>query len=337
MTPRPSPLLLALPLAAGLLASLAAALPAAPTRVKAQFVRLTSFAPLALARDEGYFRAQGLDVELVEIPGLGDATPALARGELDVGAGLVRIADLNAIARGAAIRIVADKGHSEAGACPSSALVASREFLGGPDPASPARLKGAKVSAPPLSLAEFALDTFLSGRGLKLSDVDAARLQQSVAAEALARGALDLAVLTEPDLSRTVGSGRAALWKPVEEILPGAQMAVLLYGPGLLEKNREAGTRFMAAYLQGVRQYNRGKTDRNVELLAAATGLDAALLKRSCWQAIRGDGRVNVESVLAFQRWAVKRGALDAVVPAERFWDPSFVEAAGKALGPPAP
>jgi hypothetical protein len=86
-----------------------------------------------------------------------------------------------------------------------------------------------------------------------------------------------------------------------------------------------------------VRQYNRGRTARNLEILATTTALDRELLKVSCWQAIRGDGRINVESVLGFQRWAVRQGALDALVPAERFWDPSFVDEAVRVLGTAAP
>ena len=215
--------------------------------------------------------------------------------------------------------------------------MANPAFLRAPNPDSPERLRGARTSTPPLSLAEYTIDTFLASKGLRLADLSVTRLQQSVAAEALARGALDFATLTEPSLSRVVGPGRAVLWKSVEEILPGAQLSAVVFGPSLLERNREAGKRFMVAYLQGVRQYNLGKTTRNLEILAAATGLDREVLKASCWQSIREDGRVDVESLLGFQRWAVGKGALDATLPVERFSDPSFVEEAGKTLGPPAP
>jgi len=307
-----------------------------PVKLKVLFFRLSSFAPLALARDEGFFREQGLDVELVEIPALGDGTPALVRGEIDVGAGIIRIADFNAIARGASLRIVADKGHVEPGPCASSGLVAYRPFLEVKNPESAEHLRGARASAPPLSLAEYGIETFLATRGLRLEDLNMVKLQQTMAAQAVAQGSIDFTTLTEPDLSRALKSGKAVLWKPVHEILPGAQMAVLTYGPTLLEKNREAGRRFMIAYLRGVRQYGRGKTPRNLEILARATGLDRDLLAENCWQPIRGDGQVNTAALVAFQRWALGKGALDSVLPPERFWDPSFVDAANEALGPAA-
>ncbi|HUM02579.1 MAG TPA: ABC transporter substrate-binding protein [Thermoanaerobaculia bacterium] len=315
----------------------AAGPPPSPVHLKVLFVRFLSFAPLAIAEAEGYFRSQGLEVEPVTLTGSNEATPPLIRGELDVVTGLIKIGDFNAIARGASLRLVADKGHFEAGPCAPMAFVARPGLMDGEGANEPARLRRARVAASPLSYVEYALETLLSRKGLKLTDVNLARMHEGMVGEAIEKGSLDIGVLAEPNLSRAVKSGKAVLWAPFPEFLPEGQLAAIYFGPGLLERNRDAGRRFMVAYLQGVRQYNRGKTPRNLDILVSATGLDRELLKEACWQPIRGDGRINVESVLDFQRWAVRRGALDAVVPAERFWDPSFVEEATRVLGPPKP
>lgn len=311
----------------------------APKRrhLKVLYGRYLSFAPLAIARAEGFFAAQALDVELVHASGSSEATPLLVRGDLDVVAGMLRISELNAMARGAEIRIVADKGHYEAGPCISAALVARPGFLRVAEPGSAAHLRGARVSAVPLSYAEYVFDTFLAARGLKLTDLNLVRLQEAAAAAAIADGSLDLQFMGEPFLTKARQSGRAVVWKPAAEIVPGAQMAVILYGPRLLTKDRDAGERFMAAYLQGVRRYSLGKTPRNVQILSRETRLDPELVREACWESIRSDGKINVESVLDYERWAVGRGFLDAPLPAGTFWDPSFVEAANRALGPPAP
>ena len=308
-----------------------------PVRVRVLYVRYLSFAPLAIAQAEGYFRAQGLDVELVSLAASHEATPALIGGELDVAAGMLKIGDFNAIARGASLRLVADKGHFEPGSCVPAAFVARRGFLDGSVPDGGERLKGARVAVIPLSFVEYVLETLLGHQGLRLSDVRPARIHEAMVAEAFAKESLDIGELAEPDLSRSVRSGRAVVWKSIQDILPGAQLGAVYFGPSLLERNRDAGRRFLVAYLQGVRQYNRGKTDRNLDVLSRETGLDRELLRVTCWQPIRGDGRINAESVLDFQRWAVRRGALDAVVPLEKFWDPSFAEEANRILGPPPP
>ncbi len=324
------------------LAGSAADVPPVPSppgraRLKVLYGRYLSSAPLAIASAEGFFRDEGLDVELVHLTGSSEATPALIRGELDVSAGILKIADFNAIARGGTLRFVADKGHYEPAACVASAFMARPAFLEAKDAASAAHLRGARAGTIPLTFSEYFLETFLSSKGLTLSDLRLARLPEASAAEALMDGSLDFSHIVEPYLSRVARSGRAVVWIPVQDVIPGAQQGTLMFGPTLLEKNREAGRRFLVAYLRGVRQFNRGKTPRNVEILASETGLDPELVRVACWQSIRGDGSVNVESMLAFQRWAVGRGALDALVPPERFWDGSFIDGANRALGPPAP
>lgn len=311
--------------------------PRALVRLRVLSLRFLSFAPMAIARDEGFFRAQGLDVELVPLASSAEATPALIRGDLDVASGVLKIADFNALARGAALRFVADKDHFEPGACVSSAFVARPGFFDGKGADDPARLRGARVATTPLHFMEYALETLLARKGLTLDDLKLARLPGSMVAEAFGAGSLDLGQLSEPDLSRVLRSGGAVLWKPVRELLPGSQHAVVAFGPRLLGKDRDVGRRFLVAYLQGVRQYNRGKTARNLDILAAETGVDRELLRAACWPSIRGDGKVDVASVVEFQRWAVRRKALDAVVSPERFWDPSFAEEANRILGTQVP
>jgi NitT/TauT family transport system substrate-binding protein len=334
-------LLWSLPLAA-LLASVAG-LPAsgeAPpkrVRLKVLYGQYLTFAPLAIASAEGFFEAQGLDVELVHTTGSVDTTPLLIRGEIDVSAGMLRIADFNAIARGATLRLVADKGHYEDGPCVSAAFLIRPAFLKTKDLESPENLRGARVAVTPLSFAEYVLETLVNSKGLTLSDLNLVRLQTPLMTTALVDGSLDFLHVPEPYLTPTLRSGSAVVWKPVREIVPGGQLAAVIYGPSLLVKNREAGRRFMVAYLQGVRQYNLGKTPRNVEIISRETRLEPGLVRDACWESIRPDGKVNVESVLDYERWAVRRGVLDAVLPPEGFWDPSFAEAASRSLAPKIP
>jgi ABC-type nitrate/sulfonate/bicarbonate transport system substrate-binding protein len=103
---------------------------------------------------------------------------------------------------------------------------------------------------------------------------------------------------------------------------------MLLFGRSLLDERPEVGERFIAAYLEAVELYAEGKSAANVAALARHTGLEPGLVERACWMPLRADGRIDTPSVLAFQRWAVERGYLDAVEPVERFWEPRFVDAA---------
>jgi NitT/TauT family transport system substrate-binding protein len=124
------------------------------------------------------------------------------------------------------------------------------------------------------------------------------------------------------------------VWLTAQDVVPGFQFAFILYGPTILEDNRDAGQRFMIAYLQGVRQYNEGKTARNLELISEFSGLDTELLQQACWIPIHSDGSVRTESVMEYQAWAVEKGFADGGITEASCWDGSFVQHANEVLGP---
>jgi hypothetical protein len=91
----------------------------------------------------------------------------------------------------------------------------------------------------------------------------------------------------------------------------------------------------MAAYLKSVEQYNQGKTDRNLGIVAKVTGLEMEFLKDICWPPIRSDGRIEPAGLMEFQRWARDRGLLNRVLSESEFWDPRFIDSVGP--GPEGP
>ena len=71
--------------------------------------------PIYIAQERGYFREQGLDVELRRFASTADQIAALGTGQLAVGVGGVNAALFNAVAGDVPIRIVADKFHAAVG------------------------------------------------------------------------------------------------------------------------------------------------------------------------------------------------------------------------------
>ena len=110
--------------------------------------------------------------------------------------------------------------------------------------------------------------------------------------------------------------------------MPNFSIGVTVFGPLLLEEYPEAGERFLAAYMQAIHQYNEGKTDRNIEIMAEGTGVDVATLQAACWSPFRNDGLIDIDGIDEFQQWAVDGGFLESVVPSDQYWEPSFLEAA---------
>ena len=301
-------------------------------RVRVSYAPFVSYAPLFIAADAGLFRAHGLDVELVRMP-VYDSTAALLHGDVDVASNYLSIGALNAIAKGERLRIVADKGYEATGGCAANALFARRALVTGGQLSGVASLRGRRVAVQSGTVEEFWFDRMLERAGVPRADVNVVTLLSEGRAAALGTGAVDLVAWSEPFLSQAAAEGLGAVWKGAGEVIPDLQWAYVLYGRSLLDARPDVGRRFTLAYLEGVRTYLEGKTEGNVASIVRHTGLDPDVVRRGCWLAVRPDGRIDTASVLDFERWAKLKGYLDAIVPEERFWDPSFVAWASPRLG----
>lgn len=288
-----------------------------------------SFGPIFLAYDEGDFASVGLEIDLVRFGRSVEAIPALDRGDLDVAGGTLSLALFNAVARGSRVRIVADKGYVPRDGCAYSGLLARRAL--GPEPRlTRDGLRGLRIAADRTSYTGYYLDKVLASVGLGPEDVEMVNVPDEILGDALDRGRVDLAHTTEPWLSRLVAEGHGRLWVTPQDVLPDSQYAYLFFGPTLLDRDPEAGYRFLTAYLRGVRRYLEGKTSRNLAILSARTGLDPERLAAACWPRFRAGGEVDPESLRDFQQWGRSRGLLDAGLPADFVWDPSFIREASR-------
>jgi len=305
--------------------------PSSPVVLKAVTFPFLSFAPFFIAQEEGYFTEQGLQIEFIKMKEE-FAFQALAKGEVDVWSGLISIGALNAMHRGANIRFVAERGSFAADGCPYFGLVARKAIVESGELASAAQLKGRNVAWYRASFEEYFLEKVLKKDGVTIGDLKRITIPVPADLGAMAKGTLDLTVTSEPWVRRLVQGGHGVLWVAAQEVIPGFQFGMTMYGPNLLEKNPNAGDRFMAAYLKAVRQYNQGKTARNLQILVKHTRLEENLLKKACWSQVSNDGRVNAQSVNAFQNWAKEKGYLDELVPKEKFMESRFLDYANKLL-----
>jgi NitT/TauT family transport system substrate-binding protein len=300
------------------------------TKVRALILPYITFAPFYIAQAEGFFQEQGLDVEFVNMQQAPEVIPALASGQVDVSSGLLSAGMFTTVARGGRIAIVADKGYIDPAGCSNYVMIARSGLLEDGSAPTAEQLRGRNALITQATWLEFYADKLLAPLGLTTADLASVYMPPAAQIEALNAGTLDLIVQSEPWITRFQAAGHKPILQTAEELLPDGQAAVMLYGPKLLDENPEVGERFMAAYLQGVRQYNEGATDRNVEILAEPLQLNPDLLRQMCWLPIRADGSINTQNVLDFEEWAVARGYLDASVAPEAFWDGRFIEAAAQ-------
>jgi NitT/TauT family transport system substrate-binding protein len=296
-------------------------------KLKIGIFPFSSYLPLYIAQAEGYFAKQGLDVELVDFTRQADAIPAMITKQIDVIGLAVDAATLSAINQEAGLKIVADKGVINANTkCSYGGFLANMDIITSGDLNNPESIAEKTFIFPPASQFEYMLDQALLPFDLNTSAVTTSYMPIPTIFEAFQTGELDVAHMSEPWVSRVVETGKAEIWRSYEDLNPGGQLSVIIFGPSVTQENAEAGNRFMAAYLQAVQQYNQGKTDRNIELMAEFTNSDLVSAASSCWISFAPDGSVNLESILDFQEWAIARGYVDNMLTVDQFWDGSYLD-----------
>lgn len=302
--------------------------PAGSRTVRVHSFPFIGYGPFFIGIEEGLFAAEGIEVELVELPGRqGDALAALARGEIDVYAGLPSVGLFNAIARGVPVRIVADKGFGDpAAGCASYAVLARSPLLAEGRLKSPADLRGLTLSFNEPTVSGWVSSLLLEEGGLAIDDVRVNSIPPINALEAMRSGQIDLCNTTEPYITLAKRDGIGEVWRDFRDVVPSMTWSILAYGPTLLEDDRELGQRFMRAYLRSVQQYGEGKTDRNLDILSRYTRLDDEILREACWPTIRADGRIETALLDRYLAWAVDRGFLDSAPAPADYFDASFLD-----------
>ncbi len=288
-------------------------------KVRVSFERHFIWGPLMIASAEGFFREEGLDVELV-FAGLPEETlVALITGDIDVRPGPLHAAFFSAVAQGAPVRIAAGMGVLAPGSCTYFGLV----LRPGLDTSGKPEIRSIRTSLD--GSTRYVVSSMLAQRGMTLDRTETIRVQDGVLPALLQNGSLDAAAVTEPGLSRAASVG--TLWLSGQDALPGYQWSVLAFNERLLVRERDTGLRFLRAYHRAVTQYRQGKTDRNVAILAEGTGESPEHTREACWPTFSHDSRVNWSSIDDFQQWAKAQGFMERTVSLDQALDSALVAA----------
>jgi NitT/TauT family transport system substrate-binding protein len=296
--------------------------------VRVGYQRYITFAPLFIAEAEGFFAQERIALELTVMPDGGAGTPLIVAGRLDVLAGPGTPGLLNAIARGANARIVADKGSIPMRGCSQLALI-GRSGIDLAARSGPGRIRRISPSRA-THVFEYFVERALAEAGLDTTSLEVLHLPTSMLASALADGSVDAVATTEPAVARLVAAGNHVL-RDASDVVPGLPYGFLVFGERLLGPDRDVGERFMVAWLRGIRQYANGLTPRNLQIVADATDEDPTVLQSACWAPFR-EADIDTQAYDAFQQWAVRRGLIERVLGHGEYWDGSFVANAATRL-----
>lgn len=322
---------------------LAAGPAAAQTEVRVGTLGAISDAPIFIADKKGFFKDEKLDVKMTVFQSAATMVAPLGAGQLDVGAGSPSAGMYNAVARKINVKIVADKAQSTPG-YGATKLIVRKDLVDSGKFKGLADLKGLKIAgnAPGVSNTAM-LNVMLTSVGLKYADVDVLNLAFPDHLPALQNKSIEAGATIEPIATLAVQGGHAVEIMRDDQIYPNHQIATLIYAEDFAKK-RDVATRFMKAYVRGIRFYVKalkdgklaGETsDEVIDILTEYTAVkNKDLLRKITPTGMDPDGKVNSESLQRDLDFYTSQGLVQEKFDVARIVDMSFAEEAVKALGP---
>lgn len=239
----------------------APALAQGPTKVKLGVPNAATDVGYFVAHARGYFKDEGLDVEIIPFDSAARMIAPMASGDLQVAAGGPSAGLYNGIARGLDIRMVADKSRNIVNRSSIRLMVRTALVQSG-RVKTIADLKGLKyANGAPGSSATTLFYLLFKKAGIRMDEVQEAAMSFPQQVAALESGAIDFAMPPDPAGTLAVKRGAAVALMPSWELIPSHQVAVTLYGGKFIKEQNEQGKRFLRAFLRGVRDHNDALDD----------------------------------------------------------------------------
>jgi NitT/TauT family transport system substrate-binding protein len=291
-------------------------------------------AGFAVGIGQGYFQRQNLEIDVQRLDSAALMIPFVSTGQLDVAGGGPSAGLFQALARGVDLRIVADKGtagEKESFFC----FLVRKDLVDSGRVRTEAYLRGLTIAAAaPGNSVELATHRMLEKGGLTEQDVTFVNMAYQDMLGALATSRIDVASTLEPVCAQAVAQGSAVRWRTTADYQPLQTVAAVYYSPQFAQ-NTDAATRFMVAYLQGVRDYRRAYLEKDAALrqkldpiMAEWTGIDPSVYDGMVIPELLPDGRINVASIDDLQDFFLQSGQIRERVDIQRYVDDSFREAA---------
>lgn len=299
-----------------------------------------STAGLFVAYEKGYFKEQGINLQMKHVPRAGaQMIPFLATGQLMVGCGNLNAGLYNAVAGDIPLKVVADKGtvtpdHGYLALIVRKAHIDSGRYKDLKD------LKGMKLAVTARGVSqEIVYEKFLKKAGLSLNDVSFVNLSWGDMNVALANGAIDATIQVEPLVARAVEKGIAVRVMGDDKVYPNQQSAVIMYSSEFIKKQPELAKAFMVAYVKGMRDYNdafeknKGKEDVIKILMKHTKVKDRETYDKVATVGLHPDAMLNVATMKDDAKWLFEKGYVKQQPDVDKVADLSFVKHAVEVLG----
>lgn len=315
---------------------------AAADKVKVGTATTLNDTPIMIAVEKGYFKDEGLEVELVPFDSGAKQIAALGIGEIDVGSGAMSAGFYNALARGINLKIVADKGHMAPG-YQFQTLFIRKDLVDSGAFKSLKDLKGKKIAVPAPGVGTLAvLNEAAKAGGLELEDIDVIYLGFAQQIAAFQNKSIDGSILIEPPATILAKGGYGVRFANAQDFNPNQQVAVVFYSEKFTKERADIAVKFMKGYLRGIRTYNAalkdtrlkgGKdTDWVVDLISRHFKVKPEIASEIYSQALDPNGEVIANSLKRDMEFFKEKKLLKETVDLDRVIDMSFARKAAQEL-----
>jgi len=289
------------------------------------------------AIERGYFKEQGIKVELDAIDSSANAFALLAQNRYQIVEGGLSAGYFNGLDKNLPIIAVADRASS-----PLAHNLMIRTDL--KDQIKSIKdLKGKVIASNgPGSISTYEIDKILQKGGLGLADVEIKVLPFTQMGLALNNKAVDAALAIPPFTYQIRDPGFGVMFAdPDDYVLPSpTALSVNTINTDWAKQNPDLVRRYYIAYMRGVRDYCQayhGGPNRKemIDLLVrSGTERRPEMLNEYVWPSRDPLGRINIASALDIAGWYVKNKFTGAAPPTERLADLSYVDYVNSKLGP---
>jgi NitT/TauT family transport system substrate-binding protein len=317
-----------------------AAEPGAKTVVKMGVVSRPDQAPFEIAYRRGYFERRGIVIDPVPASSGQEFASALATEQIQVATGVPNAALFNALNRGIGIKIVADFAHLGDEKDRTVSIVVRSPLYDSGQVKTPADLKGRVINEGPFpgQYPDVLWSKVLALGHLSESDVTLTHVGFSDALGAMGSGKVDAAFMIEPLVTQADKQNIARVMLPAGAVDSGAELSIVLFSPSFAQ-NADAGARFLAAFLEGARDYydafflNKNRDDV-VKLVTTYLSVKDPALWATARQATDLNGQVNVADLKRQAAFFKQQGTLSGPIPdIDANVDKHFAEDAVKLIG----
>ena len=308
--------------------------------IKMGMVSRPDQAPLEIAYRRGYFERHGITIEPVAASSGQEFASALATEQIQVATGVPNAALFNALNRGIGIRIVADFAHLGDEKDRTVSIVVRAPLYDSGQVKAPADLKGKVINEGPFpgQYPDVLWSKVLALGHLTERDVTVTHIGFTDALGAMGSGKVDAAFMIEPLVTQADAQNIARVMLPAGAVDAGAELSIMLFSPSFAQ-NLDAGSRFVAAFLEGARDYydafflGQGREDV-LKLVTTYLSVKDPKLWATARQFTDLNGGVNIADLKRQAAFFKQQGTLSGPVPdIDSYYDKRFAEGATKLIG----